>query len=119
MSEEADKKKTVKKRPVARYFGALSQDDKKDVERIQVDVKKKPKSFQGDVIQVEEKAKYFPKAKWASKGKGANKTKQKSVKRPKLSLKVDPYAIQKHSRKFNLLDANINKEELLFILLAQ
>ena len=100
MSEEAGTKKTVTKRPVARYFGAVNKDENKGVERIPVDAKKKPIAFKGDVIKVEEKAKYYAKAKWASKGKGANKN---AKGRKNIHQKVDPYALHKHSSKSHRL----------------
>lgn len=94
-----DSKKFVKKKPVARYFGAGAQVDHKDVQRIPVDTKKKTNPFKGDVIQVDEQAKFFFKSKYSKQGKlkSSKFLKQKNVK-----LKLDPYALQKHSSEFNI-----------------
>lgn len=105
MSTDTEAKKAVKPRPVARYFGAIEKDDKKEVERVSVDVKKKPKSFEGDVINVETKAKPFGKTKWNNQ-KGAYKNSKHFKNRKHLQLKVDPYALQRHSREYKCRRVN-------------
>lgn len=95
MSE--DSKKKIIPKPAARYFGAVKKDEVADIQHIPVDIKKKSKSFKGDVIHVEEKAKYFARSKWSTKGK---LTKQKNQKKLNIKLTVDPYAIQRHSSKY-------------------
>lgn len=94
MSEATDSKKVFKKKPVARYFGAGASVDHKDVQRIPVDIKKKTAPFKGDVIKVDEKAKFFFKSKYSKQGKLKN---SKFLKPKNVKLKVDPYALQKHS----------------------
>lgn len=93
MSETTSAKQPVKKKPIARYFGGISKDDDKDVEHIPVDIKKKTKPFKGDVIRVDEKPKFFPKAKWSKEGKLHH---IKKGNKPR-EVKIDPYALQKHS----------------------
>lgn len=96
-SAETEEKKPAKPKPVARYFGALKdEENSKDVQRIPVNIKKKAKSFEGDVIQVEAKAKRFDKTVWQNR-KGMKKHFKN---RKPVQLSVDPYALQRHSREY-------------------
>lgn len=97
-SAETEAKKSVKPRPVARYFGAIQKDDSKDTQHIPVDIKKKTKPFKGDVIEVGTKAKPFGKTKWISQ-KRAQQQNKHYKNRKNLNITVDPYALQRHSRK--------------------
>lgn len=98
MSEEIEKLKRPQKKPV-RYFSEVNnKNDEDKIERIEVNTKKKGLPFKGDVIQVQEKAKFYGKTIWRNKRpeKGQNKFKRN---RKAIKVEVDPYAKQRHSRK--------------------
>lgn len=99
MSEEVEKLKKPVKKPV-RYFSDVNKVKNEDVEQIPVNNKKKASLFKGEVIQVQEKAKFYAKSKWNNKRPenarhGPNKRKKSLVK-----IEVDPYAKERHSRKY-------------------
>lgn len=97
MSEEAEKLRKPQKKPV-RYFSDVNKVDSGDVERIKVDNKKKAIAFKGEVIQVKEKAKFFPKSKWNNKR--PDKVGNKFMKhKNSVKIEVDPYAKDRHTRK--------------------
>lgn len=100
MTEEIEKLRKPQKKPV-RYFSDVNKVDPNDVEHIKVDNKKKSIGFKGEVIQVKEKVKYFPRSKWDNKrpAPGSNKFLKQKRNRKFVELKVDPYAKQRHSRK--------------------
>lgn len=99
MSEEIEKlKKPSKKATTVRYFGQVNKIEKEDdVEHIKVDNKKKPIAFKGEVIEVQETAKFYAKSKWNNKRPGNARSKHK---KPLVKIEVDPYARDRHSRKF-------------------
>lgn len=102
MSEEIEKLKKPEKKTV-RYFSDVRKNESEDVEQIKVNNKKKAIPFKGEVIQVQEKAKYYAKSKWNNKRPenarfGHNKRKRSLVK-----LEVDAYAKDRHSRKYLVL----------------
>lgn len=67
MSEEIEKLKKPQKKPV-RYFSEVNnKNDEDKIERIEVNTKKKGLPFKGDVIQVQEKAKFYGKTIWRNK----------------------------------------------------
>lgn len=102
MSEQNGKVKKPQKKPV-RYFGEVNnKNDDDKIERIEVNTKKKGLPFKGDVIQVQEKAKFYGKTIWRNKRpeKGQNKFKKN---RKAIKVEVDPYAKQRHSRKLSKL----------------
>lgn len=102
MSEEIEKLKKPEKK-VVRYFSDVNRVNKDDVEQINVNNKKKAIPFKGEVIEVQNKAKFYAKSKWKNKRpenakQGWNKRKKSLVK-----LEVDPYAMNRHSREYFLL----------------
>lgn len=97
MSEEIEKFKKPQKKTV-RYFGDVNKGD--DVEHIKVDTTKKAIPFKGDVIQVQEKAKFYGKSIWKNKRpEPQNRFKRN---RKAIKVEVDPYAKQRHSREWEI-----------------
>lgn len=107
MSEVIEKLKKPEKKTV-RYFSDVNKNDSGDVERINVN-SKKAATFEGEVIQVQQKAKFYAKSKWDNKRPenakhGHNKRKKSLVK-----IEIDPYAKDRHSREyFNPIGFSIN-----------
>lgn len=99
MSEEIEKLQKPQKKAV-RYFGDVNRVKSEDVEHITVNTKKKSTSFDGEVIQVKEKAKFFAKSKWKNKRPENARNNFKRPKKPLVKLEVDPYARDRHSRKY-------------------
>lgn len=103
MADEIEKLKKPAKKQIVRYFSDKKSDDSEPVERIKVNNKKQAQDFKGNVIRVREKAKFFiPKSgKWNSSAQ--QKQKFQKNKKKKLELTIDPYAKERHSRKFSVL----------------
>lgn len=95
MSEEIEKFKKPQKKPV-RYFSDVNKVDEENVERIEVSNKKKANPFKGEVIQVQEKARFYGKSIWKNKRPDNFKPKRN---RKAIKVEVDPYAKDRHSRK--------------------
>lgn len=97
MSEEIEKSKKSTKKSTVRYFGDVNKtDDGTAVERIKGNNQKKPKDFIGDVIQVDEKPKFYAKSKYKNlRPENSNRFK---AKRKMVQTEIDPYAIDRHSR---------------------
>lgn len=116
MSEEIEKLKKPQKKPIVRYFGDGNKlDSSEDAEHIKVNNKKEPIGFNGEVIQVEETAKFYAKSKF--KNKKPENPRNKFIKRKKglVKIEVDPYARDRHSRKcFFFLLLLFKKKFLLF-----
>lgn len=95
----------VEKKPKARYFGQRNDDDSSPVERIKVDSSKKAKSFEGEVINVSETSKFFKKYHLRNGNKGQYGSKFDPEQKGKINrgrrvkIKIDPYALERHSRK--------------------
>lgn len=101
MSEEIEKLKKTQKKPIVRYFGDGNKVDTEDAEHIQVNNKKKPIGFHGEVIQVDETAKFYAKSKFKNKRPENARNKFKKRKKDLVKIEVDPYAKDRHSRKFS------------------
>lgn len=99
MSEEIEKLSKPQKKKTVRYFGEVNKIESEDVEHIKVDNKKKPNSFDGEVIQVQEKAKFYAKSKWNNK-RPENPRKFNKPKKGLVKIEVDPYARDRHTRKY-------------------
>lgn len=102
MSEEIEKLKKPEKK-VVRYFSDVNKSESGDVEQIKVNNKKKAISFNGDVIRVQEKAKFYAKSKWDNKRPENAKNWQNKRKKGLVKIEVDPYAKERHSRKYTVL----------------
>lgn len=100
MSEEIEKLKKPQKKAVVRYFGDGNKVASDDTEHIKVDNKKKPIGFHGEVIQVNETAKFYAKSKFKNKRPENARNKFKKRKKDLVKIEVDPYAKERHSRKF-------------------
>lgn len=98
MTEEIEKLRKPQKKPVRYFSETNNKHDEDKIERIEVNTKKKGNPFKGDVIQVQEKAKFYGKTIWKNKRpeKGQNKFKRN---RKPIKVEIDPYAKQRHSRK--------------------
>lgn len=97
MSEEIEKFKKPEKKTV-RYFSEINKIESENVEQIKVTNKKKALPFNGEIIQVGKKEKFYAKSKWNNKRPehvrhGQNKRKKSLVK-----IEIDPYAKDRHSR---------------------
>lgn len=100
MSEEIEKLKKPQKKPIVRYFGDGNKIDSEDAEHIKVNNKKKPIGFHGEVIEVNETAKFYAKSKFKNKKpENARNKFNKHKKKPLVKIEVDPYARDRHSRK--------------------
>lgn len=111
MSEEIEKFKKPQKRTV-RYFGETNKVDSNDTEHINVNNQKKAIQFKGEVIQVQEKAKFYAKSKYANIRPEYPRHLIKKKKRSLVKLDVDPYAKERHSRKYTLSELFCKKEIL-------
>lgn len=109
MSEEIEKFKKPEKKPV-RYFSDVKKDDSADVERIKVSNQKKAIPFKGDVIRVQEKEKFYAKSKWDNKRPENARHGQQKRKKSLVKLEVDPYAKDRHSRKYFCSKNQSNKK---------
>lgn len=98
MSEEAEKKPAVKK--TARYFSQRLDDDDQNVKHIKTDQSQKPVAFDGEVIEVKSKARFFPKSKFDNKrpDKNQNPFLKHKNKRKFVKTEIDPYALDRHRR---------------------
>lgn len=103
MSEEIEKLKKPQKKPVVRYFGDGNQVKTEDAEHIKVNNKKRPIGFTGEVIQVEEKSKFYAKSKFKNKRPENARNRFHKHKKGLVQIKVDPYARDRHSRKCFIL----------------
>lgn len=110
MSEEIEQLKKSQKKPTVRYFDQVNKVDSDDVEHIKVNNNKKSIPFKGEVIQVQEKAKFYAKSKWNNKRPENVRNKFNKHKRSLVKLEVDPYAKDRHSRKSikNLVNFNFH-----------
>lgn len=97
MTEEIEKLKKPQKKPV-RYFSDVQKFDESTVEHVEVNKKKKSNAFNGEVIQVQEKAKFYGKTIWKNKRPANGQNKFVRNRKP-IKVEVDPYAKQRHSRK--------------------
>lgn len=99
MTEEAEKPKPAAKK-LARYFSQRAGDGDGDVKHIRTDQSKKPIAFDGEVIEVKERARYLSKAKFKAKrpDKNANPFLKPHFKRKFVKTEIDPYALDRHSR---------------------
>lgn len=102
MSEEIEKLQKPQKKPV-RYFGDVKKFESTDVEHIPVNPKQKSNSFNGEVIKVQQKAKFFAKSKWQNQRPENVRNNFKKPKKQLVKLEVDPYARDRHSRKYLIL----------------
>lgn len=99
MSEEVEKlKKPTAKKPV-RYFSDINKDGSTDVRQIKPNFSKKP-AFDGEVIQVDGREKFYGKSKWKNKRPGGNHNKFVKRNKKMVQLQIDPYARDRHTRKF-------------------
>lgn len=99
MSEEIEKLKNPQKKATVRYFSETNRVDSQDAEHIHVNNKKKAIPFKGEVIRVQEKAKFFAKSKWNNKRPDHPQNLMKKRKKGLVQIEVDPYAKERHSRK--------------------
>lgn len=99
MSGEIEKPKNPSKKKTVRYFGDVNKDESTDAQHRKVDANKKAESFNGEVIHVDGREKFYGKTKW--KNKRPEKNQNKFIKRNKkmVQIKLDPYAYDRHSRK--------------------
>lgn len=112
MSREIEKLKNPQKKPTVRYFGEINNKiESDDVEHIKVNNKTKPIPFKGEVIQVQEKAKFYAKSKWNNKRPENPRNKFNKRKKNLVKIEVDPYARDRHSRKYfsgDSIESNLN-----------
>lgn len=101
MSEEIEKLKKPQKKPTVRYFGEINKIESDDVEHIKVNNKKASIPFKGEVIQMQEKAKFYAKSKWNNKRPENPRNKFNKRKKNLVKIEVDPYARDRHSRKYS------------------
>lgn len=114
MSEEIEKLKKPQKKPIVRYFGDGNKIKTEDAEHIKVNNKKKPIGFSGEVIQVDEQAKFYAKSKFHNKRPEHARKKFHKHKKGLVKLQVDPYARERHARKcFVFLSFGFN--EFVFV----
>lgn len=99
MSEEIEKFKKPQKKTV-RYFGEVNKIESGDVEHIKVNSKQKSIGFKGEVIQVQQKEKFFAKSKYKNKRPENVRNTFKKPKKQLVKIEVDPYARDRHSRKY-------------------
>lgn len=100
MSEEIGKLKKPQQKRIARYFGDGNKlESADDAEHIRINNKKKPIGFNGEVIQVEETAKFYAKSKFKNKRPENGRNKFMKRKKGLVKIEVDPYARDRHSRK--------------------
>lgn len=99
MNEEIEKLKKPQKKATVRYFSETNRIDSGDTEHINVNNKKKAVSFKGEVIQVQEKAKFYAKSKWKNKRPANPQNLMKKRRKDLVQIQIDPYAKDRHSRK--------------------
>lgn len=101
MSEEIEKLKNPSKKKTVRYFSDVKKEEPTEVQHIQVNINKKAESFKGEVIQVDGRERFYGKTKW--RNKRPEKINHKLLRRNKkmVQIKIDPYAYDRHSRKYN------------------
>lgn len=104
MSEEIEKLRKPEKKTTVRYFGDSNKVKSDDAEHISVSSKKKPIHFSGEVIQVQEKAKFFAKSKWDNRRPQNTQNLLRKRKKNLVQIEVDPYAKDRHSRKYFQLE---------------